>query len=54
MEIHEKQCVRCAEINPADANFCSLCGGDVFQDVSPGQAPVCASPAWRPPIPQSA
>ena len=51
MEIHEKQCVRCAEINPADANFCSLCGGDVFQDVSPGQAPVLRQPGMAPPDP---
>ena len=48
MEIHEKQCVRCAEINPPDANFCSLCGGDMFQDVSPGQTPVLRQPGMAP------
>ena len=50
----EKQCVRCGEANPGEANFCSSCGGSAFRDVPPGLAQrlewsgvAPASPALR-------
>ena len=41
MAISEKQCARCGELNAADANFCSSCGGNEFRDVFPAFEKQC-------------
>ena len=40
----EVQCATCGELNPADSNFCSTCGGSEFREVPPGLAARLSTP----------